>query len=279
MKRLLIATLFSVVPLFAAAVEHIIDVRSGQEISVAELAARLHGVDFVLLGELHDNPHHHLRRAELITRLAPTGLTVIAEHLETGRRIIPDGDKDPRAQLEEAGFDMRAWKWPIHEPLFGGLLRAGRPIAGGNITKDLARRIVREGDPALPESLRKLIDRAPLDPTAMSSLDADLLASHCGQLEEARAPRMRLAQRARDASMTERLLAERVRPAILVAGNGHVRSDYGVPQILTVLSPEAKVVSIAFVESESLDPAPYDYLWKTEAAERNDPCTGFGNRQ
>jgi uncharacterized iron-regulated protein len=275
MKRLLIALLFFA-PLPAAALEHIIDVRSGDEISVTELAARLRGSDYVLLGELHDNPHHHRRRAELIARLAPTGVVVIAEHLDSGRRLIPDSSKNLQLHMEEAGFDTRAWKWPIHEPLFSGLLGAGLPVTGGNISKDLARRIVREGDSALPHTLRAIINRAPLNPVAASILDADLLTSHCGQLEPARIPPMRLAQRARDASMAESLLAANIRPAVLVAGNGHVRTDYGVPQLLSVLKPDARIVSIAFVENDSSASAtPHDYVWQTEATNRDDPCTGF----
>ena len=37
-------------------------------------------------------------------------------------------------------------------------------------------------------------------------------------------------QRLRDASMA--YIASKVAPAIVIAGNGHVRRDYGVPQIL-----------------------------------------------
>lgn len=275
MKHFLAALLLFGLPLSAGALEHLIELQSGREIPLDELVERLRGSDFVVLGERHDNPLHHQRRAELVARLSP--VAVIVEQLESGRRIAPGAPQDLAQRLADAGFEARAWQWPLHEPLFRGLLAAGVSVAGGNISRDLARRIVREGEAAVPGPLHEIIQRAPLDAAATASLDAELLASHCGQLEEARVPRLRLAQRSRDAAMAESLLAEDLRPAVLLAGNGHGRRDYGVPQILATLRPTAKIVSIAFVEERARATAAYDYLWQTEAAARGEPCAGFGS--
>ena len=91
---------------------------------------------------------------------------------------------------------------------------------------------------------------------------------------------MRLVQRATDVSMAETLLSHR--PAVLVAGNGHVRKDYGVPQVLASLDPALKMASVGFYEDganrkelvQSLA-GRYDYVWLTDRAERSDPCEGF----
>jgi uncharacterized iron-regulated protein len=71
-------------------------------------------------------------------------------------------------------------------------------------------------------------------------------------------------------------------PAWLVAGNGHVRRDYGVPRMLTVLEPGKKVVVVGFLEREpdgalpsEAERAVYDVVWITERAEREDPCKAF----
>lgn len=261
----------------AQATDRIIDTATGREISRAELLAQARQSDFVLLGEIHDNHHHHQRRAALIAELAPTAIA--AEHLEAGQQVswAPTAGPSVAEQLGSAGFDARSWQWPIHEPLFAGLAQARIGVSGANISRDLARRLVREGESALPPTLAATLATAPLPASAQAALDKDLLDDHCGQLPATRVPGMRLAQRARDAAMAAGVTALSERPAVLVAGNGHVRADYGVPVALVRLRPGARIVNVAFLESErsTEPPLAYTHLWITPAVQRDDPCKGF----
>lgn len=251
--------------------ERIVETSTGRTIDRAELLAALRGADVVLLGELHDDPLHHRRRGELIAALGP-GAAVVAEHLTRGRSVAPQGPLP--AALADAGFDARAWEWPLHEPLFAAVRDAGLPLSGGNLPADAVRRVAREGEAAWPSELAAALRAAPLDEAAQAALDADLLDSHCGHLPPARVPAMRAAQRARDAAMAQALLASGGRPAVLVAGNGHVRSDYGVPRVLASLRPGLRQVSVAFVENAAAaDPA--TYRWITPPVSREDPCAGM----
>jgi uncharacterized iron-regulated protein len=94
---------------------------------------------------------------------------------------------------------------------------------------------------------------------------------------------LRLAQRARDAAMfdTLRMVQKNQEPAILLAGNGHVRLDYGVPSLIRQHLPDASYVSVGFIEEgQDLSDAAneedlYDYLWIVPAISRNDPCEAF----
>lgn len=261
--------------------ERIVDLRDGRMLGREELLQRLRACDVALLGELHDNLHHHARRGELLAAL-PGPLVVVAEHLTQGRTaaLRPGlAGASLREALEAAGFDARAWAWPVHEPLFAAVARAGHALVGGNLERDVVRRIAREGTGATPQVLQPWIDAAPLDPSARAALDDDLVQSHCGQLPAARVPGMVAAQRARDASMAQALieaLDRRVaRPAVLLAGNGHLRRDYGVPQLLRARRPALRVLAVGFLESgQPLDEASalYDLAWVTPAAERDDPC-------
>jgi hypothetical protein len=89
---------------------------------------------------------------------------------------------------------------------------------------------------------------------------------------------MALAQRARDATMAERMLAAPARPVVLIAGDGHARADRGVPAQLRARSPGARVVAVAFLEvqadARAPGPGPYDYVWYTPRATDEDPCAG-----
>lgn len=261
-------------PQAAGPADRLLDLRSGREIDVPTLLEQARASRFVLLGELHDNPHHHARRAELLGRLATPGTVVVAEHLTRGRQAGADGDL--LAALQAAGFDPRGWQWPLHQPLFAALRQAGLPLWGGNLPAAEARRIAREGEPALPAELAAPLAAAPLTESAQARLDAHLQAGHCGQLPAARLPAMRLAQRARDAAMALALRDSGGRPAVLLAGNGHVRRDYGVAQLLARLEPQAPCIQVAFGEHGDEPEGDFaTHLWTTAAPSRSDPCAGF----
>ena len=267
------AALTSACASLADAPDRLLDVASGREISRADLLARLRKAQHVLLGERHDNPHHHARRGALIAELGP-GAVVVAEQLPRGARVN-DG-ADLLARLVAAGFEPRSWQWPQHRALFAAVVHAGLPLHGGNAPRDLVRQTAREGPSAWPADLRRVIEAAPLDAAARDALDQDLVAGHCGQLPAARVPAMRAAQRTRDASMALALVAAGGRPSVLVAGNGHVRLDHGVPQLLRAMAPQALLVSVGFGEpGTDATAAPYDVLWITPGVERADPCAGF----
>ncbi len=262
--------------------ERIVDTRTGQSLSQPELLNRLRQADFLLLGEIHDSPHHHRLRAELITALGVR--SVVAEHLDRGRRLDAGPVEHIQTALEAAGFDATAWQWPTHKPLFGGLAQAGIGVIGANLSREHTRNAVRSGIDALPPDLAATLAASPLSEAAMQALDADLVDSHCGQLPSNRVPAMRLAQRARDSAMATELTRVAEHPAILVAGNGHVRSDYGVPQLLARLKPDARIVSIAFEETGDEPDAnrstrPYSYIWYTAPTPRTDPCTNFSGKR
>ncbi len=249
--------------------ERIVEVASGRALTRDELIAAIRASEFALLGERHDNAAHHARRGELIAAL-PATTVVVAEHLTRGQRVAYAPDL--LASLVAAGFDPKGWRWPLHEPLFAPIARAGLRLEGANLPRELARRIAREGEAALPEELAALLRAAPLDDAAQAHLDADLLDGHCGHLSAARLPAMRLAQRARDAAMAAALRASGGRPAVLLAGNGHVRSDYGVPRLLA----GRRLASVGFVEAgQAVAGAPYTHLWFTAGPERGDPCVGM----
>ncbi len=256
----------------------VIDLHSGDEISEQALAERLRGQDVVLLGELHDNARHHQLRGELIGRFARPGTTVVAEHLPTGAPVSFAGPL--REDLDVAGFDGRGWGWPLHEPLFNAIRTSALPLVGGNLPKGYSKQLMAGGDAALTEALAGPYRQAPLAPQATARLDGDLVDGHCGQLPGKYLAPMRLVQRATDISLSNALLSHL--PAVLVAGNGHVRRDYGVPQLIDALAPSLKMSSVGFYERhgdrqeliKSLA-GRYDYVWLTEPMERSDPCENF----
>ncbi len=66
------------------------DSASADEISETELAARIAEARFILLGEKHDNPHHHVRQADLLTTASDNGRrpAVVWEMIAEGKRAV-----------------------------------------------------------------------------------------------------------------------------------------------------------------------------------------------
>jgi uncharacterized iron-regulated protein len=246
---------------------------TGLPVSPADFQRALARADFILLGELHDNPHHHTRRARIVRELATRRPTVVLEQLDAG--VVLDPRVPLTAALAQAGFDEKAWGWPLHKPVFDSAQAAGLALIGGNLARDATQKIARDGAAAVPPELTALLNGAPLSPAASAALDRSLIDGHCGHALGKHADSLRLAQRARDARLAQTLLDAR-RPALLIAGNGHVRRDYGVPQLLARLAPLATTVAVGFVEhADDAVGTPYDYVVVTAAAQRDDPCKAF----
>ena len=140
-----------------------------------------------------------------------------------------------------------------------------------------------QGESAAPEQVRPLMQQAPLDSAARAALDHELDVGHCHQLPQEMFAGMRGAQVARDAQMARALgTVSASGPAILIAGNGHVRSDFAVPRLLRVTAPGKSVLSVGFLEREengaeppAADRAVYDIVVITPRATRPDPCAGL----
>ena len=268
--------------LSAQAEERILDLRTGESITREALLAQIRQQGVVLLGEVHDNPRHHALRGQLLLELAPNKPYVVAEQLEYGKRYQQQDTL--LDDLTRAGFSAKSWDWPVHEPLFRSIAEADIPLVGGNLSLDSARKVVREGEAALPPPLSEVIRQAPLTEAASQTLDQDLLDGHCGHLKASMLPGMRLTQRARDAAMFSALRdgpEDRLR--VLLAGNGHLRMDYGVPVMLQKLLPQQRWLSIALVEEQADQQLPqlqqrHTHVWITPAHERPDPCADFGKR-
>lgn len=255
--------------------ERIVEISSGREIGRAELLERLRASDYVLLGEQHDNLLHHQRRGELLDSFGPAA-PVVAEHLTRGQTVQAGAELLPR--LQAAGFEAKSWRWPLHEPLFAAAAAPGHRLSGGNVPREQAREVARKGEAALPDELKPVVQAAPLGEAGRTALDADLVDGHCGMLGGERLVGMRWAQRARDAAMWLSLqdAAKAGKPAVLLAGNGHVRTDYGVAQLIGQQQPAARFVSVGFVEpGAKLQGAPYTYAWVTAAPAREDACAAM----
>lgn len=263
----------------------ILDAATGAPIAPAELVRRAAAADFVLLGEIHDNPRHHAVRGALITASGRHPAVVFEQFARSDSPVPPPAaGEDTTAWLTAHGFDVKSWRWPVHEPVVRAALLEGRSIWGSGLSRASLMSVVRQGPDAAPVELRALTSRVPMDSTAIAALNRELFEGHCGKLPEAMVPGMRAAQEARDASMADELLraANTGAPAWLIAGDGHVRMDMAVPRLLKALAPARSMLVVGIVEAgtDGAKPGPaaaaqYQVLVVTPPTPRPDPCAGL----
>jgi uncharacterized iron-regulated protein len=274
------------------------DVSAERFIDRKSLVERLARADFVLLGERHDNPDHHQLQAEVLRHLIAAGrrpavgfemlglddAKAVANHLAAA-------PNDAAGLGRAVNWNKRGWPdWAIYQPISEAALQAKLRIVPTNLPLVTATKMTRDGLGALePGMMRELgLDR-PLPETVFARMAADIRDAHCGYASEKTVKAMTDVQRARDAQMAESLLAAGDPDgAILIAGAGHIRTDYGIPVYLKSKTPGRRVISIAFVEvdKEKTEPQsyalsypdarlPFDYVWFTPRIDNEDPCEKF----
>lgn len=282
--------------------------REGRAVSRDEVLDALSDSAIALLGEVHDNPDHHRLRAWLIGELArrrrqpgETGPAVVFEHIradqqqKVDRFLSSPGRASAGALLRQLEWDRSGWpSASMFTPLFEAALRLDLPILGGNVPGRAIREVVRQGFSALPDEQRSRLGLdVQLETPLKAALIAEIEANHCGMLPESAFPPMALAQLYRDAHLAEVLSSAQNAhgAAVLIAGNGHIRADRGVPWHLRRRSVGISAVAVAFMEVDGsmTDAAAYvprnpagqpavDYVWLTPRTERPDPCERMRQR-
>jgi uncharacterized iron-regulated protein len=253
------------------------DARAARFVEPDVVYAALAKANFAVLGEKHDNPDHHALQAQCLRAIVARGQrpAVALEMLDLDQQ--PTADAYLARGGDAAGFgaalDWEKRGWPVYAtyaPILDVALAHRLPIVAANMPLAEVRAIVKNG--LSGETARRLRLDAPLLPEQAAELREEMRASHCGQLPEAMLEPMALAQRARDATMAERMRALGV-PVVLIAGNGHARTDRGVPAQL----PGAVAVAFMEVDHAVREPvqAPYDYVWYTPRATDEDPCAAL----
>ena len=251
---------------------------------------RLAGDTLALLGEVHDNREVHRRRMASLRRAVHAGWrpAIVMEQFDADRqgdidRARRERPGDSRFLIEQAtGGGRSGWDWEFYQPLIDLALAFQLPLAAGNLPRAEAMRLVREpisvvlGD----ERTRRLGLDAPLDDAWQAAQEREIDDGHCGALPRAMFAGMARAQAARDAQMAMVMREHATRGVVLIAGNGHVRRDLGVPRWLQAV-PAARVFTVGFVERDTgtpIGPAQYDAVVLARREKRGDPCEGLRKR-
>jgi len=263
---------------------------SEQFVEIQHLVNAIESASYLLLGEKHDNPDHHLLQLMVLNH--------VIEQMRVTNVAFEMMDSDDQAALDQIsqhnlttleglkaylGWDEEGWNWDFYGPLILTLVKAKIPLAAANITDATMSQVYGE---------ETLSERASiLDEIGLHQLYVDIDESHCGLLPESQFPAMVRVQQARDYNMANNMATlELGKLSVLVAGNYHVRRDVGVPNYLLARELHLRredIVVLSFMEVEQGedDPASYlqesktqpafDYVWFTPAISNEDYCASL----
>lgn len=255
---------------------------------VALLADNFPRHSVVLLGEVHDNPDGHRLRTEALTSAMRAGWRPIVAMEQFDRERQPDLDtamqscNDAACVIALASPGKSGWHWDYYQPIIELALQYRLPLIAANLSRGDARLVMTEGMAAVfpPAALREMPIHGRLPPDLLERQTHEVVQGHCGMLPAFMHQGMATAQIARDAMMAwliRQAMADTssagqgsgktARPLVLLAGNGHVRKDQGVPRWLN----QGDLLTVGFTEAPAAQ-AEYDENIVVRPAQRPDPC-------
>ncbi len=275
------------------------DVNAGEFLTPREFMERAQTSQFLLLGEKHDHPDHHLIQAWIIRALVAEGRRPVVafemfspDQLPALRRQIASHPRDAIGLARAVRWEESGWpEFALYQPVVEAALSADLVLQAANLSRMELDGLRRNGIVSLDKSFVERFGLAQALPEdRYRVLVEEIQRAHCGYAPEDALAGMIDVQRARDARMAAvlRKVAE-LDGAVLVAGAGHARRDRGVPVYLLLVQPDADILSLGLIEVEAgvstpieyvdmTEPGLFDYMWFTPRVDDLDPCEKFRDR-
>ncbi|WP_193187850.1 ChaN family lipoprotein [Nisaea sediminum] len=263
----------------------------------AYLGRELASHRFVLLGEKHNNPEHHLIQARLLARMVDLGRrpALVWEMIPRGKQPAIDdlaagGDTDPDRFAEAVGWAESGWPdWKYYRPIAEVALAAGLPMVAGNIDRGTVGQLANDPENADPGLTDAFHLNAPLPEEVRNAVEEAVYRGHCELVPRDRLAPMIRVQIARDASLAEAMVraAATADGAVLIAGGQHARRDIGAGYHLIHRFGVRDIASLSLLERGADNSAVpeaalsrrFDFLWFTERAHpERDYCAELAAR-
>ncbi len=228
-----------------------------QQLTLDEVKRKAAAARFVLLGEIHTNPDHHRLQAEILQHMVDQGRrpAVVIEMISRAQQPVldyfatnpTDNADDIAARLE---WSKSGWPdFAMYKPIFDIALKHRLTLRAGNLEKSTIRRLGgRVGSRLTDHERAQLGLNEPLPEETAKSQLKEIAESHCNMMPETVLPLMADIQRARDHVMASAVMDPANEDgAVLIAGAGHTRLDWGVGFLIGDDKPD-RLLSLAFWE-------------------------------
>ena len=263
----------------------IIDLKTGEAIGFPDLIDQLKTVDVVFIGEVHNNPEHHLIQVQLLQALMASFTpppAVAMEFFDTTRQPVLDrfmnGDLDETAFLKQVDW-KKSWRFPYHlyRPILWTSRDKGTVLLGINAPNSVVKKVARSGLLSLTAEERRQVARdMDLTNTAHREYLDSIFKQH--QTDKNLKHGMQnfdhfyQAQCVWDETMAE-TIADHMKAhggkMVVFTGNGHIVNKFGIPDrvLRRVDVKTATIVLYPLTERSTINKRMADYVWLTSACE------------
>lgn len=253
----------------------ILELKTGTVLSFDQFIDQISSKQLIFIGEVHDNPEHHLIQVQILQALVACcgPLNIAGEFFERTQQSTLNrylkGKLNEEEFLKEVRWNERwGFDYSFYRPLIRMAKQHGAEVRAINAPREVVRKVARQGLASLDEPERNKIAK---------KIDLSNEA-HRNYVREAyeRHPRGALkkfdyfyeAQCVWEDTMAENLaeyLKENQTKLIAFTGNGHIINHFGIPHRTIERIPVSTVTIMPLPLSEevTLDKETAHYVWLT----------------
>ena len=253
----------------------IIDLDKGKALSFDQLIHQIASNDLIFIGEVHDNPEHHLIQVQILQALLSCcgPVTIAMESFEKSNQEFLDqylnGELSEPEFLKEVGW-RGGWKYDYHlyRPLLLLARQNGSRILAINAPNDIVKNVARHGLKSLdPDDRNRLADDIDLNNKAHNAYLRKAYEHH-SKIYLKKFDYFYEAQCVWEDTMAHNIagyMRENRKKMVVLAGNGHVINKFGIPDRTTRHFPVSMVTIMPFPLNGNIaiKKETADYAWLT----------------
>lgn len=253
----------------------IIHLETGKAVSFGELIAQLGPAELIFIGEVHDNPEHHLIQVQilqaLIARYGPVtiGMESFQEHQQSVLDGYLHGDLTEEAFLRDVDWQNQ-WglDYYFYRPLLLLVKEKGGRVLAINAPDRIVRKVARTGLNTLEtrerEQLAHIID---LDNKEHRAYLRGIYKEHPKE-DLRKFDHFYEAQCVWEETMAENIaeyLEKYDQKMVVFTGNGHITNRYGIPDrtLRRIPVSTATIVLYPLTKRVTISKKTADYVWLT----------------
>jgi uncharacterized iron-regulated protein len=262
----------------------IIHLKTGKAVSFDQLIDQVGARRLIFIGEVHNNPEHHLIQVQILQALmsqyAP--LTLAMEFFNKTQQTVLDHYMDGSTTettetvfLKDVGWDKNwAYAYHFYRPLLLMTKEKGRKILAINAPNTIVKKVARSGLSSLdPSERNQLASHINLENESHRTYLRKIYEKHTHK-DLKRFDFFYQAQCVWEDTMAENIakyLSKNKEKLVVLAGNGHIINNYGIPNrtLSRIKTPMATILLQPLTGPLNIERKMADYIWLTGDCSRH----------
>ena len=253
----------------------IVHLKTGKAISFDQLIDQVGSRRLIFIGEVHNNPEHHLIQVQILQALMSQykSLTVAMEFFNETQQSVLDhyleGSTTETEFLKDVGWDKNwAYAYHFYRPLLTMTKEKGRKILAINAPNPIVKKVARSGLSSLaPIERNQLASHINLKNESHRKYLYQIYKKHSHQ-DLKRFDFFYQAQCVWEDTMAENIatyLSKTKEKLVVLTGNGHIINKYGIPNrtLSRIRIPMATILLQPLTGPLTIKRKMADYIWLT----------------